>query len=489
LVGAHSLVCSVSPSSKLFPQHGLRSTNRDHIKKLFWAFFGVEFLSNRLTAKSLREMTELAQRIHGNRLAGLYVGNDDDGPSIPSDAITKEQAELLIGLAEARLGMAEAEKLREEATQAEIDHQTWLLSAADDPDHRKRIFSKASIEKLAELKNVRAWGLWLKEQFDKAEAEAEEAVAREIERSKSAPPDKTKDKWKVRVRIVCASHSICPKALTAWNEKSNWIKLTAVNGKKNELLIDFILGDNVPVDALWYLAWGIARQFVVALNIGTMGFWWWRMPEHISRYYESISDLENRMEVSIERHPSLKIDWGENRVLTIEDLARAAAVFAVFPPHDPQGKRTGLDLYVGGLTFLSLNDVHWQCEMQSFGNFFESLRLMMAQQGDWQEGAPFEPAFVRFIDALFPKFDEKERYIELCRAFEAKEVNGVKVTLKDVKVTLKEVSFIKLFCDAYFLHKIQPAAMKKLKDETPSEATEISRRGGNGGPGALRASA
>ena len=77
----------------------------------------------------------------------------------------------------------------------------------------------------------------------------------------------------------------------------------------------------------------------------------------------------------------------------------------------------------------------------------------------------------------------------MCRAFEAKEVNGVKVTLKDVKVTLKEVSFIKLFCDAYFLHKIQPAAMKKLKDETPSEATEISRRGGNGGPGALRASA
>src|SRR5206468_2655788 len=100
--------------------------------------------------------------------------------------------------------------------------------------------------------------------------------------------------------------------------------------------------------------------------------------------YESIHDLENKMEVGLERHPSLKIDWGENRVLTIEDLARTAAVFAVLPPRDRQGKQTGLDLYIGGLTFLSLNDVHWQCESQSFGNFLESLRLMMAQQGDWQ---------------------------------------------------------------------------------------------------------
>ena len=62
-----------------------------------------------------------------------------------------------------------------------------------------------------------------------------------------------------------------------------WIKL--VSSKNYELIIEFILRDNVPVEALWFFGWGLARHFVVALNIGTMRFWWWRMPEQISRYY------------------------------------------------------------------------------------------------------------------------------------------------------------------------------------------------------------
>jgi hypothetical protein len=111
-----------------------------------------------------------------------------------------------------------------------------------------------------------------------------------------------------------------------------------------------------------------------------------RLPEHVSRYYESIHDLENGTQLKLDRSPSLKIDWGENRVLTEQDLGRTAAVFAAFPPRDPKGEPTGLDHYIGGLTFLALNDVHWQCESQSFGNFFHSLREMMAQRGDWSQG-------------------------------------------------------------------------------------------------------
>jgi AbiV family abortive infection protein len=443
------------------PPEWPKKHEQDHIKKLFWAFFGVEFSAQVLTAKSLQEMTELAERIHDIRLAGLYVDNNEEGLSIPADAVTKEQAEQLIDFAEARLGMAEAEKPREAITQEEVDLQTWFLTAVDDLEHRKMIFSKGSMEKLAELKNAQAWGRWLKDQFDGAEVQSREAVAREIERSRNAPTEKSKEKWKVRVRILCASHSIRPKALTAWNENSDWIKLTAVSGKKNELLIDFILGDNVPVDALWWFAWGVARHFVVALNIGSMGFWWWRMPEQISRFYESIRDVEAGLEMKIERRPSLKIDWGENRVLTIEDLARSAAVFAALPRRNPDGKTPGLDNYIGGLTFLSLNDIHWQCEVQSFGNFFECLRLMMEQHGDWKPGDPFEAAFIRFVDKLFPSFDEKDRYTALIRAFDAND-------LKSVKITLKEVSFIKLFCDAYILLKLLPKPAAVATPEKPA---------------------
>jgi hypothetical protein len=97
------------------------------------------------------------------------------------------------------------------------------------------------------------------------------------------------------------------------------------------------------------------------------------------------------------------------------------------------------------------------CEIQSFGNFWESLRGMMAQHGDWTRGTPFQSAFVRFLDELFPGMEEKERFAELCRAFDTGHLNGV-------VITLKEVSFIKLFCDIYFLFKIQPKGLKALTE-------------------------
>ena len=107
-------------------------------------------------------MSGIAQQIHENRLLGLYVDNAEDGLGIPSETITPEQAENLIKLAEARLGMIEAEKVRDEIPQDEIDQQAWFLTAADDPEKRRQIFSKGSLAKLAELKNAHAWGRWLK---------------------------------------------------------------------------------------------------------------------------------------------------------------------------------------------------------------------------------------------------------------------------------------------------------------------------------------
>jgi hypothetical protein len=137
----------------------------------------------------------------------------------------------------------------------------------------------------------------------------------------------------------------------------------------------------------------------------------------------------------------------------MEDLCRVAAIFASLTPREQAGKQGSLDHYIGGLTFLALNDVHWQCELQSFGNFFESLRHMMAKHADWSEGQTFVPSFLKFIDELFPNFDEKERYAALIKAFDEKKLDGV-------IVTLKEVSFIKLFCDAYYIKRLPPPGQR-----------------------------
>jgi hypothetical protein len=91
--------------------------------------------------------------------------------------------------------------------------------------------------------------------------------------------------------------------------------------------------------------------------------------------------------------------------------------------------------------------------VQAFGNFFESLRAMMEEAADWKPGAPFEPALTRFLDELFPQMEERNRFADIFRSFESKKLEGI-------NITLKEVAFIKLFCDAYFLRTIRPSAVR-----------------------------
>jgi AbiV family abortive infection protein len=441
--------------------------SQDHVKKLFWALFGAEFTNGKLTKEKLDEIKGLATTIHANRLEGLYVDLNEDGLNVPAEAIGDAQADTLIGLAEARLGIAEAVTIRQEISAEDAALQAWFLKSTEDREQRRQILSSVSLDKLAELTDSKKWILWLKGLYDTAEAEGRAAAIRELERSRNLPAEGTKDKWRIRVRILSASHSIRPKALKVWNDHVELIKLVAVSGKKDQLIMELTLKDNVPIEALWYFGWGLARHFVVALNMGTMGFWWWRLPEQVDRYWDSITDLENGQEIGVERSPSLKIDWGENRALTEEDMYRVMTCFSALPRPEQRDQHVAYNHYIGGLTFLSLNDIHWQNEPTAFGNFILSLQAMMKDAGDFKEGTKFTATFLAFLDAMFPGFDERERYAELCHQFEAGQLGRA-------TVTLKEVSFIKLFCDAYFMRTIRPRALDSLKAEAECGAERMS---------------
>jgi len=254
--------------------------------------------------------------------------------------------------------------------------------------------------------------------------------------------------------VVSDSHSIRPKTLNEWNSVVDWIKLLPVPDKKNQLIVEFTLLESVPIQGLWYFGWGLARHFVTALNIGTMGFFWWKMPQHTSRYYEHIDDLEQKARIVVERSPILKVDWGKNRVLTGSDLNNVAQVFAALPPPHKRHEHAPYNYYIGGLSFLSINDIHWQCEIQAFGNFLKSLQEMMKSKGTWDGKSQFADTFGKFLDELFPEFDEREHYVGMVRDF----LRGAR---RKLRITLREASFMKLFCDAYFLKEIRPAVVKQ----------------------------
>ena len=381
-----------------------------HTKKIFWCFFGLEFLSGRIQKERFDGLRELSETLHNQRMAGLYVDYQDENLSIPEDAIDPQFCAELLTLAEAQVKLAENEKLREHIEQEDLDLQAWFLSVTSNKENTPLIFSKTSIDKLAELNDAKKWILWLKEQFDSATEQSRKQLQQELERSRSLPQKGMKNKWKIRVRITSQSHSVRQKPLNVFNQHVDWIKLTAVQGKPNELILEFTFKDNIPVEGLWFFGWAIARYFVAALNIATMGFWWWHLPEDIDSYYESAEDLESKTRMEIKRNPSLRVDWGGNRVLSDEDMNRTAMCFVSFPPPHEREKHKPYDYYTAGLTFLSINDVHWQCEVQAFGNFFESLRAMMEKFGDLQPGEPFLPALDQTIHEMIPELGRAEKF-------------------------------------------------------------------------------
>lgn len=427
---------------------------QNHVDKLFWCFFSGSFGMDKVTRENLEDAKNFARVLHEKRLAGLYVENSEGGLKIPAQAISREECENLIRLAEARLGMAEAEIPREIIPNEELELQSWFLKHIEKPEIKRFIFSNASLDKLHELKNAGEWTRWVKAELDREAAENLELTKQELRRGQEGKNGSGTLKWKVRVKILSASHSIRPKALNYWNQRVNWIKLSPISGKKQELYVDILLPDTIEVQHLWYLAWGVARQFTVALNIGTMGYWWWRLPIDVESFYESIEDIQNKRGLRLTRAPSLKVDWGENRALSEEDMDRVITAMAALPVAPPREDSKPLDYYSGGLTFLSLNDVHWQCETNIFGNFFEALRWMMHRCGDWSEGTPFAPVHTKHLSS-FHKLDYEDgtRFEQIAQAFE--EGRGI-----DAKVTIKEASFEKLFCDAYFLKQLVPVLLE-----------------------------
>lgn len=418
----------------------------DHVKKLHYAFWLPLVGHQTLNQKNLTDLLSFAQNIHETRIRGLYVSSNLDEISLPKDLVTEAEANRLISLLSSLL---EIEKIGEPRTPTkdEEERQLWFLQAAEDDENRKVIFSKTSMDKLVELKQVPAWVEWLKERFMKAEQESMALVKAEMERSEPGEEEAAKDKWRFKLRLYSGSHkSIRQKSLNRWNDGSKWIKLYAVNGKPRELIAVITLQKAVPVQGLYWLGWGISRAFVTALNIATFGLFFWYLPNDISRYYDGkIRDLENNSDVVLERNPSLQIDF-QRDLLTEEELWRAIWCFVMLTKfRDNQYANEVFGHYFAGLAFLAKTDIHLQFEPSIYINFHEALKKGMRLFNEWDGQEGYESLFRAFCGGLHLPTEQIEMHLALRDQLERREPNP--------KITLKEAGEMKVLCDAYFLKK------------------------------------
>ena len=417
----------------------------DHTKKIFWALFDLTFSSKPLTGQEMKDNEHIAHVIHDLRLKSMYVDVDDDKISIPSTSITKAQAENIVGLAESRLEIEKARKFSELDDEAK-ELMDWFLQLIDDPEWSKYIFSRKSLEKLAEYHGQsKKWILWLKEIYDKQTHENRLLAEAEINKPEPSDDDKTKEKWKIKIRLYSQSFSIRQKILNKWNEVASWIKIKhGGDSKKNDFTVEFTLPNSISINSLYYAGWGIARKFVVAMNIGTMGFIWWYLPKYVDKFYcEKIYDIENKTQIDLKRNPELSIDWGQ-RALDEGDISRIAMSFACIPGQESPFIKV-FDYYYGGLTFMGLNDINYQCEDTAFANFYLALKEAAAQYG--------KVDFVNFNSHLAEVFGQDfiENIQDVLKLGEEKISN----TGKKENYTLEKVGTMKVVCDTYLLKQFK----------------------------------
>ena len=431
------------------------NATQDHVQKLFWCFYGMGRVQDIIDQQQFFEKREAAADVHAIRLLGLYVENAETGLNIPSKAITTKQSESLISLAELLVSNAENEKPREAIPQEEIDLQIWFLSAFDDPDKRNRILTRQSFERLKSLNDIAAWTRQVKAEIERDDAELRALAEKEINRSPASLGQGDKDRWKVQLKIRTSSNSIRPKPLKKWNEGSAWIKLRPQQGAlaKEELLVEITLGDNVHVGSLLPLASHIAFHFVAAINMATSGFWWWPLAPNRERIYEKIQDLENKDKGIEVGDPSFNI-FRQRRELTDVHMQNLTLCLVALPGPNDQHRAPAYTYYIGGLNFMALNSVQWRCEGQAFGNFLESLRLLMVEARYINDGEAIDVAAGRFLKEKYPDLDppEHETFVRLISTFDRKQGTPI--------VKLPDVYLIKLLCETIFRDAIMPSVLQ-----------------------------
>ena len=427
------------------------SAVQDHVKKLFWCLYSLGTIPDAIDQTQFFEKRNTAADIHANRLAGLYVDTDEGALNVPSQAISREQATALVNLADLLVRNGEEQKPRE-VSQEEIDLQAWFLNATDDPERRKRIFTSQSLDRLRELNDVVAWTKETKAAIVSEEESLKVFAERELQRTPTTDASSRKDRWKIRIRIETSSNSIRPIFLKEWNDNVTWIKLFPVQGahKKDHLLVEFTLGDDAPIQALWPLGFTLSLRLIIALNFATSGFWWWRQAPNSIKYYESITDLESKHGVELEPQ-----DFGvfHRRVALTEVHAKTLVTCMTALPDDPHDPVRGKSYaaYLGGLNFLALNCVTWRNEQWAFGQFLQAFKGLMVEANYIQPNEFTSCAIGRFLDDKYPSLDRPDHkdLVDLSSAVEAGSSNPT--------VKLADVYLMKLLCEGIFRDNIAPA--------------------------------
>jgi AbiV family abortive infection protein len=440
----------------------------DHVQKLFWALWSPSSNTETMSPEHMKWCQDFARKTHELRLNGLYVDWKDGKISVPRDTVTQKQANQLVDLARTRLNLSNLEQMSELDDERKSLLQ-WFSRMVWDEEQARRLFTKASLSKLIEFSNFPDWINWLKADSEKADQEAKEILSKELQRTEPQDEARGKPKWKVKIRFFTTSHSVRQPELNWVNQMGDLIRLDRGKDSK-ELFLTMALPSAIPLQGLWHVGWLESRRFVVALNIGSLGYFWWQIPTDVSKYHVKMFDLETNYEVKVERVPRLTLDWG-NRVLDQTALLQTLLSYRFLPRGTETAEPSLLVNYLNGLAFLGKNDIHLRMESSALVSFYQAFRIALQHYKDWDGESDFGVSCTAMFAHEFPDMADWVEILDLAKCIQ-------NTTPPPKEITLTHAIGMKLYCDSYILKKLKSLADQERNN---AEATTLTNPA-NGNP-------
>lgn len=393
----------------------------DHVFKFMWAVWSPTMSGGKIDPKAFEEARQFAERTHARRMAGLYVDHAENSVAVPPrDVVRLDHATSLLNLAKARLAL-ETQGKRDDQFEGNDDLE-WFLATASDDFAKKRLFSQLFIAKREDLRgNTRAWVRWARDEFARIKEEEQKYLQQELSREASEFGDR-KPKWLMKVRVQTPSHSLRQKVLNTWNDRIDSVKLRATGDKPPALLLEMKIHDGVTIDRLFDVGLAWSKRYIVMLNIGTAGFFWYELSGQAEVYYESIKDLESDLVPHVVSARGLSREWSEEALgvgkrqrVALEEahINNAIKCLAVFGSMDDENAEPIFGPYLHGLTLLSKTDLHLSVAKEARDAFLKVLRSAMIHFGDLKaEDTDLLPNLHRAMESVIPEEPYRNQLFE-----------------------------------------------------------------------------
>lgn len=200
------------------------------------------------------------------------------------------------------------------------------------------------------------------------------------------------------------------------------------------MIVEIVLPRSVPIKALWWVALGHARLIATALNIGTLGFFWWDFPRDQKRFYDEALDIDSNQKILMSQGEVFKADF-KVKNLSKDDFARFSLCLAGLTHQDKEEERAPFERYLTGVMFAAKSDVHFSFLNNAYECFYNCLLALGTNRGELIDNNvdDFIASVASFVDG-----ERRERLIETGHECEGER-----------QVTLEDVVWIKTLCDYY----------------------------------------